>query len=53
MSSYGPAHAKIRTILEADGSWTSILYVSGAWHGRLTGFASAQEARKAIRRKYL
>ncbi len=51
--SYGPAHAKIRTVREADGSWSSILYVAGAWHARMTGFTSAQEARQAIRRKYL
>ena len=51
--SYGPTHAKIRTIREADGSWTAILYVAGAWHARMTGFSSDQEARQAIRRKLL
>lgn len=36
-----------------DGTYTATLYIEGRWYAQMTGFATAPEARRAVRRKYL
>lgn len=49
----GIAPPRVRTHREADGTWTGTLYIEGRWHGQLRGFATASEARAAVRRHFL
>ncbi len=44
---------KIKAHREVDGTWTATLWVEGVWHAQMKGFTTANEARTAIRRRYL
>ncbi len=44
---------RIKAYRETDGTWTATLWIEGVWHAEMRGFASANEARTAIRRRYL